>query len=141
MSDKVIEQGDTVKFSFTGKLGDGSVFDTSDAPITIQVGAGKLIKALDKELIGMSVGEEKTVQASPEEGFGYEDPKLVKMIPFENFKKNELEPKEGMRIRTPNGVCQITKVIEDKEVEVNYNHPLAGKNVSFDIKIEEIVKQ
>ena len=140
MSDKVIEQGDTVKFSFTGKLEDGSVFDTSDGPITTQAGAGKLIKALDKQLIGMSVGEEKTVQAPPEEGFGYEDPKLVKMIPFDDFKKNELEPKAGMRIRTPNGVCQITKVIGDKEVEVNYNHPLAGKNVMFDIKVEEIVK-
>lgn len=140
MSDKVIEQGDTVKFSFTGKLEDGSVFDSSDAPITTQVGAGKLIKALDKELIGMSEGEEKTVQAAPEAGFGYVDPKLVKTIPFDDFKKNQLEPKKGMRIRTPNGVCQITKVIGDKEVEVNYNHPLAGKNVSFDIRVEEIVK-
>ena len=140
MSDKVIEQGDTVKFSFTGKLEDGSVFDTSDAPITTQVGAGKLIKALDKELVGMSEGEEKTVKASPEEGFGHEDPNLVKTIPFDDFKKNELEPKEGMRIRTPDGVCQITKVIDNKDVEVNYNHPLAGKNVSFDIKVEEIVK-
>jgi FKBP-type peptidyl-prolyl cis-trans isomerase 2 len=140
MSDKVIEQGDTVKFSFTDKLEDASVFDTSDTPITTQVGVGKLIKALDKELIGMSEGEEKTVQASREEGFGYEDPKLVKMIPFHDFKKNELEPKEGMRIRTPNGVCQVTKVIEDKEVEVNYKNPLAGENVMFDIKVEKIVK-
>ena len=61
-------------------------------------------------------------------------------FPFDDFKKNKLEPKEGMRIRTANGVCQVTKVIEDKEVEVDYNHPLAGKNVVFDIKIEEIVK-
>lgn len=140
MSDKVIERGDTVKFSFTGKFADGSVFDRSDTPVTAQVGAGKLIKALDQELIGMSEGQEKTVQAPPEEGFGLEDPKLVKMIPFDDFKKNKLEPKEGMRIRTANGVCQVTKVIEDKEVEVDYNHPLAGKNVVFDIKIEEIVK-
>jgi FKBP-type peptidyl-prolyl cis-trans isomerase 2 len=139
MSDRV-ESGDTVKFSFVGRLEDGFIFDTSDKPILIEIGAGKLIRGLDKEILGMAQGEEKEITVSPEEGYGLEDPSFVRTIPLEAFKKNNIEPQVGMMLRTPHGDCHVTGV-SDKDIEVDYNHPLAGKTLIFDIKIEEIIKK
>ncbi|MER3447109.1 MAG: peptidylprolyl isomerase [Candidatus Dadabacteria bacterium] len=139
MSDKV-GLGDTVKFSFVGRFEDGSIFDTSDKPIAVEIGTGKLIRGLDKEILGMTQGEEKEITLSPEDGYGLEDPSLVRAIPLETFKRNNIEPRMGMMLRTPQGDCYITGV-SDKDVEVNYNHPLAGKTLIFDIKIEEIIKK
>ena|ERR1700752_940332 len=139
MSDKV-ESGDTVRFSFVGRFEDGSIFDTSDEPISIEIGTGKLISGLDKEILGMTQGEEKEVTVSPEEGYGLEDPSFVQTIPLDAFKKNNIDPQIGMMLRTPHGDCHITGV-SDKDVEVDYNHPLAGRTLVFDIKIEEIIKK
>lgn len=135
----MVEAGDTVRFKFIGKFEDGSVFDTSDAPMSIEIGSGKLIKGLDKEILGMTEGEEKSVEVSPEEGYGVEDPKLVINIPYETFTKNNLDPQVGMMLKTSKGNGYITQVF-DKDVEVNFNHPLAGKNLTFDVSIVEIVK-
>ncbi len=140
MTDKVVEAGDTVKFSFVGKFEDGSVFDTSDKPIAVEIGTGKLIKGLDKEIMGMKEGQEKKVLVSPDEGYGEENPKLVGVIPSEVFRKNNIEPEVGMVLKTPQGNCHVTAVSGD-DIEVNFNHPLAGRNLIFDIKIEEIIKK
>ncbi|GBD39382.1 FKBP-type peptidyl-prolyl cis-trans isomerase SlyD [bacterium HR37] len=140
MSEKIVEVGDTVRFSFVGKFGDGSIFDTSDEPISIEIGTGKLIKGLDKEILGMKEGEEKEITVSPEEGYGFEDPNLITTIPYEAFQKNNIEPRVGMMLRTPQGDCHVT-AISGNEVEISYNHPLAGKTLIFDIKIEEIIKK
>ena len=140
---KVVEKGDIVKFNSIGRLEDGSVFlDTSesDGPTSVEVGTGKLIKGLDKEILGMTEGEEKQIKITPEEGFGFEDPNLITTIPHEVFQKSNVEPQEGMGLRTSQGECYVTKV-SDKGVEVDYNHPLAGKNLVFDIKVEEITKK
>jgi peptidylprolyl isomerase len=140
---KVVEKGDTVKFNSIGKFEDGYIFlDTAESNelISVEVGTGKLIKGLDKGILGMAEGEVKEVKVSPEEGYGYEDPNLITTIPYEVFQKSNVEPKEGMGLRTSQGDCYVTKV-SDKGVEVNYNHPLAGKNLTFDIKVEEIIKR
>jgi FKBP-type peptidyl-prolyl cis-trans isomerase 2 len=107
--------------------------------VAIEIGTGKLIKGLDKEILGMTEGEEKKVDVSPEEGYGAEDPNLVINIPYETFKKNNLEPHVGMVLKTSKGNGYVTQMV-DKDVEVNFNHPLAGKNLTFDISIVEIVK-
>ena len=63
MADKLVETGDTVKFSYVGKFEDGSVFsDTSSDPVSVEIGTGKLIKGLDKEIVGMLEGEEKNLK-------------------------------------------------------------------------------
>jgi len=129
--------GDVVKLSFIGKLEDGSIFDTSDRPIQIEVGTGKLIKGLDRAIIGMEEGEQKEAVILPEEGYGLEDPDLITTMPREVFERNNLKPYVSMMLRTPHGDCYITRIIGDR-VEVNYNHPLAGKTIIFEIKVEEI---
>ena len=140
MNNKQIEKGDTVKFSYVGKIKDGSVFDTSDAPIMSEVGTGKLIDGLDKGMLAMSQGDEKRIEVSPEQGYGNEDPGLDSTIPRKAFQENNLEPELGMRLKTPKGKCYVTRVSEE-DVEVNFNHPLAGKTLIFDVKIEEIAKR
>ena len=140
MNDKVVEKGDTIKFSFIGRFEDGSVFDSSDEPITSTIGAGKLINGLDNGMMAMSEGEEKTLEISPEQGYGVEDPSLVSAIPRNAFKENNLEPEIGMMLNTPKGKCHVTGISE-KDVEVNFNHPLAGKTLIFDVKVEEIAKK
>jgi len=87
----------------------------------------------------MREGEEKQFRVPPEEAYGPEDANLFKTIPLEIFEKNKIEPKIGMRIRTINGDCEVTGVF-GQVVEVNYNHPLAGKTLIFNVRIEEITK-
>ena len=100
--------GDVVKLSFIGKLEDGSIFDTSDRPIQIEVGTGKLIKGLDRVIIGMEEGEQKEAVILPEEGYGLEDPDLITTMPREVFERNNLKPYVSMMLRTPHGDCYIT---------------------------------
>jgi len=153
MSRKV-ESRDTVKFSYIGRFESGAVFDTSDEeiakeagiysderpyePITVEVGGGKIIRGIDEALIGMEEGEEKEVIVSPEDGYGLEDPNLITKIPMALFQKSNIQPQIGMIIRTSQGVFHITDVTNE-EVEANFNNPLAGKTLIFNIRVEEII--
>ena len=139
MGDKVIEVGDRVVFRSTVTLEDGTVIHTSDKPVSVEIGKSRIIRGLYKELLGMREGEEKQFRVPPEEAYGPEDANLFKSIPLEIFEKNKIEPKIGMRIRTINGDCEVTGVF-GQVVEVNYNHPLAGKTLIFNVRIEEITK-
>jgi FKBP-type peptidyl-prolyl cis-trans isomerase 2 len=140
MSDKRVEVGDTVRFGSLVKLQDGSVVQESSVPITIEFGTGRIIKGLYNEMLGMAERKEKRFTVSPEEAYGLEDKNFFRSIPIELLEKSDIKPQIGMRIRTINGDCQIIG-FSGKEVEVNYNHPLAGKTLIFDIKIEEIIKK
>lgn len=150
-----VEVGDIVEVEYTGKLENGEVFGTSDKEIAkeagiyasesnfeslvVKVGSGRVIKGLDKALVGMEKGEEKEITISPENGYGYERPELLLKMPMSAFRKSGIEPHEGMRISTAKGTAKVMKVLEN-EVEVNFNHPLAGKTLIFEIKVEDIKK-
>jgi FKBP-type peptidyl-prolyl cis-trans isomerase 2 len=141
MSSKKVEAGDTVRFSSLVKLQDGSVVRGSSVPITLEMETGKkMIKGLYNAILGMEQGEEKTFSVSPAEAYGLEDSNFVRNIPMELLEKSNIKPEIGMRIRTINGDCRIVGFSE-KEVEVDYNHPLAGKTLTFEVKIEEIIKK
>lgn len=151
-----VEKGDLVKLSYIGKLENGEIFDTSIeeiakenniysperdyGPISVVAGTGQIIEGIDKALLGMKIGEKKTLRIVPEEAFGERVPELVQRIPIEIFKENEIEPKEGMQVNTSYGIARITK-IEENEVELDFNHPLAGKTVIFEIEIKDIIKK
>ncbi len=151
---KKVESKDTVKFSYTGRFESGVVFDTSDEeiakdagiysdgrpyePVTVEVGGGTIIRGIDKALIGMGEGEEKEVVVPPEDGYGLEDPNLITKIPIELFQKSNIQPQIGMTIRSSQGTFHITSVTEE-EVEANFNNPLAGRILIFNIRVEEII--
>ncbi len=150
-----VEEGDTVKVNYTGKYENGEVFDTSDeqkakeagshvpgreyAPLELKVGAAQVIKGFDNALVGMEEGEEKEIKIPPEEAYGDRVKELVQAVPLEILTQNNLEPAEGMRINTSQGLAEIIQVGAE-EVKLDFNHPLAGKTICFEIKVEELKK-
>jgi len=138
-----IKKGDKVKIEYTGTLEDGKVFDTSEGkqPLECEVGAGQLIKGFDNALLGMEKGEEKEITLPPTEAYGDHNPSLIKKIPKEQLPK-EPSPEKGMKLLMKTGdgkqfPATITN-IEENEVEIDLNHPLAAKTLKFKIKIVDI---
>ncbi len=126
MNEKSAKAGDAVRFICETRLHDGTVVQKCENPITKKIGTEESIKCLDNAIIGMSVGDEKTFNASAEDGYGNVDKSLVRTLPLEYFENNKIKPEIGARIRTINGECTISG-ISGNDVEVDYNHPLAGK--------------
>jgi FKBP-type peptidyl-prolyl cis-trans isomerase 2 len=146
-----VKEGDFIRLEYTGKVQEtGNVFDTTDenvaeeasikldsksyGAIPIIVGGGHVLKGLDEALIGMEEGEEKTVDITPEEGFGLRDPKLLQLIPMGEFKKQGMKPEVGMAI-TSDGVTGIIRSVSGGRVRVDFNHELAGKNLVYNIRV------
>jgi len=150
-----IEAGDFVVFNYVGRFENGEVFDTSYediarendiyveereyGPLGINVGTGELIQGLDEALIGMEPGEKKTVKVPPEKAYGMPNPNLFVEMPMEEFTKVGLEPVEEMYVMTDSGVAKISKV-EDDKVTLDFNHPLAGKVLVFEIEVVDVQK-
>lgn len=138
------KKGDKVTVEYTGTLENGEVFDSSEKhgkPLEFEVGSGQVIKGFDDAITGMKEGEEKEISLKPEEAYGDPRPELVKQVPRDQLPK-EQEPKEGMvlLLTLPDGKqvpARITKV-EEKEVAIDLNHPLAGKTLNFKLKLVKI---
>ncbi|MFH1590186.1 MAG: peptidylprolyl isomerase [archaeon] len=137
----VIKKGDKVKIEYKGTFDDGTVFDDSakhGKPLEFEIGAKQVIPGFEKSVIGMKKGEEKEFKLSPEEAYGTPNPDLVKAIPKDKLPK-EPEPQVGMVLvmRSPEGQeipARIARVSKDT-VSIDLNHPLAGRNLNFKIKI------
>lgn len=138
-----VKKGDKVKVEYTGKLDDGTVFDTTEGkvPLEFEAGAGKVIKGFDEALIGMEKGEEKDIKIKSEEAYGAPNPELVKKVPKDKIPV-EPEPKPGMILvmKTPDGKQFPAKIVEvtDTEISIDLNHPLAGKDLNFKVKVIDI---
>ena len=139
-----IKKGDKVKIDYTGTFDDGTVFDASEKhgkPLEVEVGSGQIILGFDKALEGMEKGEEKEITIPPEEAYGHNNQELIKKIPRKQIPMDQ-EPKPGMMLalKTPEGKqfpATITDV-NDTEITIDLNHPLAGKTLHFKIKVVEI---
>jgi len=139
-----IKKGDKVKVEYTGTFDDGTVFDSSEKhgkPLEFTAGEGKVIKGFDNAVIGMEKGEEKEIKISPQDAYGEHKPELIKKIPRDKIPK-EPEPKPGMMlaVNTPDGkqFPALIKEVNDKEVTIDLNHPLAGKNLNFKFKLVDV---
>lgn len=139
----VTKDGDTVKVHYTGKLEDGTIFDTSEEhePIEFTVGQGKIIPGFEKAVIGMSPGDSKTVELSSEEAYGPHRDNLVMVVEKDELPEN-IEPQEGQHIQVQQKegnpfMVQVTDVSGDK-VTLDANHPLAGKDLTFEIELVSI---
>lgn len=136
-----IKKGDKVKVEYTGKLDDGTVFDSSEKqgkPLEFKAGEGLVIKGFDEALIGMEKGDEKKINLKPDEAYGEYKEELLKKVPKEQLPK-EQDPKEGMvlMVGLPNGSQFPAKItsVGDSDVTLDLNHPLSGKNLNFDLKV------
>lgn len=141
MVENTVEQGHFVKVQYTGTFADGTVFDSSEGKEALEVLAGKgmLIKGFDDALIGMKEGEEKEIDIPSDKGYGQRRDELVKEVPKSDLGDN-VKPEVGMMlgIKAPTGQvfpATITEV-KDDSIMLDANHPLAGKDLHFKLKVE-----
>lgn len=145
-----LKKGDFVTIEYTGKLEDGGVFDTTDAklgkelglsgkfaPATLCLGEGQLLKGLDMGLIGKEAGA-YTIQVPPELGFGKKNAKLLQLIPLSQFKKQNVMPQVGMEMNIDDKYGTI-KTISGGRVVVDFNHPLSGHDLIYEVTVKEVV--
>lgn len=136
--------GDTVKVHYTGKLEDGTVFDTSidRTPLEFTIGEGQIIPGFEQAVVGMNLGESKTTTIPVDKAYGPYREEMVLVIGREQFPA-DLHPEVGQRLQLHqvDGQTIIVTVTEVSEgsVTLDANHPLAGKDLIFDIQLVEIV--
>lgn len=137
------KNGDTVKIHYNGTLNDGSVFDSSleREPLEFVVGSGTVIPGIDNAIKGMETGDEKTLTIPSEEAYGPYRNELVIEVDKDEI-PSEIEPKTGMVLQatTQDGGAAnvVITSVEDATVTLDANHPLAGKDLTFQIKLMEI---
>jgi peptidylprolyl isomerase len=134
-----VKNGDTVKVEYALILSDGRVVEETrkDKPLSFTVGADQIISGFDSAVVGMSVGEDKTVNLKAEEAYGKRDEDMVRAIPLKLVPKDRV-PKKGqvLSVETQNGKISAKVVsVDDKFIVLDANHPMAGKDVSFYIKL------
>jgi FKBP-type peptidyl-prolyl cis-trans isomerase SlpA len=137
-----IQSGDNVKVHYTGKLEDGSIFDTSLAegrePLETTLGQGQLIKGFEAGLMDMSEGEKKTIEIESADAYGEHNPEMINEIPRAQVPEG-VQAGEMLQGMGPMGPVNV-KVVEVKEetVVLDANHPLAGKKLIFDLEVVSI---
>jgi len=138
-----VKTGDTVRIHYTGTLNDGTTFDSSAGrdPLQFEVGSGQIIPGLDKEIPGMAVGDKKTVNIPASEAYGEVNPQMQQAIPRAQIPA-EIPVEVGARLQmqTPEGqVIPVTvAAVDEQTVTLDANHPLAGKDLTFDIELVSI---
>lgn len=140
---KKAEKGKNVKVHYTGKLDDGTVFDTSrdSEPLEFTVGSGHVIKGFDQAVDGMEEGEQKTIRVPSDEAYGPLREEMKITVKRDQMPPN-IELREGLHLQLtqPNGTIFNVMVtnLTDEEVTLDGNHPLAGRDLNFDIELVEV---
>ncbi len=131
-----------VAIDYTLKLDSGEVVDRSSPgdPLGFIFGTGQVIPGLEKGIEGMAAGESRQVSVEPAEGYGESNPSLVKEIPRENFPEDlDIQPGMGFEARGPQGPVMFrVKSVNESDVLADFNHPLAGQRLHFDVRVEEV---
>jgi FKBP-type peptidyl-prolyl cis-trans isomerase SlyD len=135
----VIEEGSRVSIEYTLKLDDGSTADTNvgEEPLVYEQGSHQILPALERELAGMKVEEEREVTLTPEDGYGSVQPELYQEVEAEVIPEDAREKGARLVSEDPNGNRRIVRVHEVKgdRVVLDLNHPLAGQTLHFDVKV------
>jgi len=138
------KSGDTVRIHYTGKLDDGTQFDSSAGrePLEFELGSGQVIPGFDEAVEGMTVGDTKSVRLEPTEAYGDRHEQLVQEVPRSAL-PDEISPEVGMALQSQSPEGQVTRLtvtaVTEESVTVDANHPLAGQALSFELELVEIV--
>ena len=136
--------GDVVRVHYTGRLLDGTTFDSSEGrePLEFTVGAGQMISGFDAGVQGMKIGDKKTIQIAPEDAYGHRDEEAVIDFPAENVPSDmKLEPGMQITLRNQHGqpIPVVVLEVKDDVIIMDANHMLAGQDLIFDVELVEIV--
>lgn len=138
------KDGDTVRIHYTGRLGDGTVFDTSENrdPLEFKIGGGQVIPGFEDGVKGMEPGNKKTINIDVDNAYGQRRDEMMVSVEKSNFPP-DIEPVEGqqLQLRQQDGsvVNVLVAKVEEETVVLDANHPLAGKDLIFDLELVEIV--
>jgi len=138
---KVKETGETVGTTLESVAKETKLYRGEERyePFFIVVGEGWVPKGLDEALTGLDVGKAGTVELPPEKGYGVRDPKKVRLVPLRKFTAEGLTPVPGLQVNIDGKVAQVRSVGAGR-VQVDYNHPFAGKTLIYDLTIEKVLE-
>ncbi len=134
------QSGDAVRVHYTGRLDDGTVFDSSEGrePLAFTLGAGQVVPGFDRAVTGLEEGESRTVRMEPDEAYGPRRDELVLTVPHDAF-PDEMSPQPGQRLQLGlQGGGSVNAEVADvgeEAVTLDANHPLAGQALTFDVTL------
>ena len=139
MSKDTVENGVVVSIEYTLHV-DGELLDTSDGqgPLQFLAGYGNIVPGLEDEMMGMKIGDSKKVVVAPADGYGEYDDEAFMEVPRDQFPKDmELEEGLELTVRDDSGESRYARVetVDKETVRLNFNHPLAGDELHFDVKV------
>lgn len=140
---QVAKKGDMVKVHYTGRLDDGTIFDSSQGsdPLEFELGGGQIIPGFEEAVLGMKIDEIKSISIPSDEAYGNPLDELIHTVPRTQFPP-DLEPHIGQKfqINQPDGEPLVVTVVAVTEegITLDANHPLAGENLNFEIQLVEI---
>ena len=146
------KEGDRVKVHYTGRLDDGTVFDSSECaedecgcshgPMEFTIGAGEVIPGFEAGVVGLSVGESKTIHIAIDDAYGEHIDEMVAVVPRSDLPPG-MSPEVGQQLEVTQEDGQIFQVTvidaDDQTITIDANHPLAGHALNFDLKLVEIL--
>ncbi|WP_456384516.1 FKBP-type peptidyl-prolyl cis-trans isomerase [Persephonella sp.] len=137
-SNKVVTFHYTLKDKETGQVLDSS--QEYGQPLTVLFGAENIIPGLESRMEGMEAGEKKTIEVPASEAYGEKNPELIQKVPREYFQGIELEKGMPLQAQTPDGqiINMIVVDFDDESVTVDMNHPLAGKDLVFEVEVVNV---
>jgi FKBP-type peptidyl-prolyl cis-trans isomerase SlpA len=142
MTDVRIGPDRQVTLHFALKLEGGEVVDSTfdKQPATFKVGDGNLLPGFEQAIYGLKAGDKRSLSISPEQGFGQGNPQNIQVMPRSQFQDMELS--EGLLVIFNDAANAelpgVVKTFDDSQVTIDFNHPLAGKTLSFDVEIIEV---
>ncbi len=149
-----LKKHDFIEIEYTGRLDSGDVFDTTDEKVAkeagihrenasfgaavICLGENHILKGIEDFIIGKEPGK-FDIHLTPENAFGKKNPKLLKLLPMKVFKKENIQPFPGLEVNVDN-MYGIVRTVSGGRIIVDFNHPLAGRNVNYEVKVNKIIK-
>lgn len=152
----MLKEGDFIEIEYTARLKDRDIiFDLTDeklakekgiynpnvkyGPVILCLGQNHILPGLDKNLIGKELGN-YVINLLPEDGFGKKDPKLIRILPTSVFRKQKINPMPGLQLNI-DGRVGLVRSVTGGRTSIDFNHPMAGKELTYDIKINKVVKE
>ncbi len=139
-TDRIVAEGDQVRVNYVGRFADGAIFDSSEGhdPLEFTVGAGQVIDGFDQAVVGLKVGESRKVVVAPEDGYGAHLPEMVAEVERQQIPDHDkLMLGSMLEVGLEDGQSLEVQVVEisDSTVVLDGNHPLAGKELHFEIEM------